>query len=56
MQNGININNTFKWNNSGGIASMVKGPNGDYFLITEDSSVIGGTLTSNVYYSKISWP
>ena len=41
---------------AGGIASMIKGPNGDFYLITEESKVTGGVLTSNVNYAKISWP
>lgn len=45
-----------KVNPNGGIASMLKGPNGDYYLITEESSVNGNTLITNVYYAKISWP
>lgn len=45
-----------KVNPDGGIASMLKGPNGDYYLITEESGVNGSTLMTSVYYAKISWP
>ena len=40
----------------GGIASIMKGPNGAYYLITEEYSVVSGNFESRLYYAQLSWP